>query len=170
MNEAQQFLKYVDVLTKALDRLPQKIAEEAKNFSKERFVKQNWIDGSGGQERWAKRAKARGGKQRSAGAVLVDSSRLKKSIRIVSVTPAEVVIGSDVPYAKIHNEGAVNLTESVKAHNRESRKGKVHQVKAFTRKMNMPKRQFLGPSRALDIRLERMITREFTQALESAIN
>lgn len=104
-------------------------------------------------------------------AVLVQSGRLRRSIRIVDATADTVRVGTDVPYAQLHNQGGT-LTGSVqvRAHRRRrfesdevsaprARKAKtvrVHigdsQVKAHTRTQNttIPRRQFMGYSRALN--------------------
>lgn len=171
-------------LSACLADLPQQIGMLAVNFSKQRFVDQAWHDTA--VEPWDKRTrKRRGGKKRQKGAVLVDSGRLKRSIRIISTTPLSVTIGTDVPYAQIHNdgfEGDVNVkayTQQVKGHKRKqkvkSKKGKktkivnvrphTRHVKAHTRKLNMPRRRFLGRS----AELERLITEFILGEIQSAI-
>lgn len=108
------FLITLDNITKALNSMPTRLATLAVAFSKERFVQQNWIDSS--VEAWRPRSrKRRGGKRRQRGAVLVDSGRLKRSIRVISVSKNKIVIGTDVPYAQTHNDGVntmvpLNLT------------------------------------------------------------
>ncbi|CAL2079082.1 Phage virion morphogenesis family protein [Tenacibaculum dicentrarchi] len=122
----------------------------AVNFSKDRFRQKNWVDTS--QEKWTPR------KRKRAGSILVKSSRLKRSIRKISEGKYYVLIGTDVPYAQIHNEGGtIKATARVRAHSR-TRKGRNQpiKVKAHTRQMNtkIPKRQFLGESAVLALRLE----------------
>ncbi|WP_370408967.1 phage virion morphogenesis protein [Tenacibaculum dicentrarchi] len=124
----------------------------AVKFSKDRFRQKNWVDTS--QEKWTPR------KQKRAGSLLVGpgSGRLKKSIRKISEGKYYVLIGTDVPYAQIHNEGGtIKATARVRAHSR-TRKGRNQpiKVKAHTRQMNtkIPKRQFLGESAVLALRLE----------------
>ncbi|SHK69561.1 phage virion morphogenesis protein [Epilithonimonas mollis] len=136
----------------------------AVNFSKERFVKKNWINETA--EAWTPR------KRKARGSLLVKTARLKRSIRKISSGDGYVIIGSDVPYAKIHNEGGtISKTATVKAHDRKrtvrtvsSKTGKklkrrvdtgdISRVKAHTRKMNLtiPKRQFMGESKELENR------------------
>ena len=166
--------------------LPQQIGMLAVNFSKQRFVDQAWHDTA--VEPWEKRKRPRrGGKKRQQGAVLVDSGRLKRSIRIVAVTPTSVTIGTDVPYAQIHNDGYKGTqqvkahSENVKGHKRKQKvKGKngktktktvivkahIRHVKAHTRNMNMPRRRFLGES----AELERQITEFILGEIQSAID
>ena len=117
-------------LLEMFNGLPQQIGMLAVNFSKQRFVAQAWHDTA--VEPWEKRKRPRrGGKKRQQGAVLVDSGRLKRSIRIVAVTPTSVTIGTDVPYAQIHNDGYKG-TQQVKAHT-ENVKGHTENVKEHKR-------------------------------------
>lgn len=169
-------------LAKAQKALPRKIAVVAVNFSKERFRQQGWQDK--GLQRWMPRKK-RGDRQTDNRAILVKSGRLRRSIRAVSVTGSRVVIGTDVPYAKVHNEGGTGeVIQKVGAHSRKahSRKGyttrdgrkvaagvvKEHSVQAFVRKrkLNIPKRQFMGPSEALDKLVGDLIRKEFDDVLK----
>ena len=145
-------------LAEVMHLLPQQIGMMAVNFAKQRFVDQNWLYTS--PQPWEKRKRnRRGGKARQRGAVLVDSGRLKRSIRIISVSSDSVTIGTDVPYAQVHNDG-YNGKQYVKAH---SRKGRT--VKAHRRNMKMPKRQFLGNSAALTREIEKFITDEIKNAI-----
>lgn len=158
----RDFIITLDNITKALDSLPKRISVLAVNFSKERFVKQNWIDSS--THDWKPRSRARrGGKRRQKGAILVDSGRLKRSIRKVSVSKDRVIIGTDVPYAQVHNDGFQG-TVSVKPHRRK-RDGKKIYVRAHSRRMSMPQRRFLGDSQELSARLEKLIISEIINAI-----
>lgn len=171
-------------LANVMHQLPQQLGTLAVNFAKQRFADQAWQNTS--TEPWTKRKHLRrGGEARQRGAVLVDSGRLKRSICIVAVTPTSVTIGTDVPYAQIHNdgfEGDVNVkayTQQVKGHKRKqkvkSKKGKKtkivnvrphsRHVKAHTRSVNMPRRRFLGES----AELERQITEFILGEIQSAI-
>ena len=97
-----------------------------------------------------------------------------------------MVVGTDVPYAQLHNEGGtVNKVAQVKAHTRKvvirqrsvNRRGnattraigsKIVNVRAHNRKMNltMPKRQFLGESELLMRRIEMHVNRELNKELQ----
>ena len=97
-----------------------------------------------------------------------------------------MVVGTDVPYAQLHNKGGtINKVVQVKAHTRKvtirqrkvSRKGnvttrvigsKIVNVRAHNRHMNltMPKRQFLGESELLTRRIEMHINRELNKELQ----
>ncbi|QSS96598.1 phage virion morphogenesis protein [Psychroflexus sp. ALD_RP9] len=122
----------------------------ALRFSKNTFRKKRFIDKVA--EPWEKR------KRKARGSTLVQSGRLKRSIRIIRKGRFYVKIGTDVPYAQIHNEGGkINKTVTVKQHKRKNRSSTrrratgVSTVRSHTRKMNtnIPQRQFLGPSKFL---------------------
>ncbi len=135
----------------------------AVNFSKERFVKKDWHDQV--HERWTPR------KRKARGSLMVKSGRLKRSIKKIASGEAYVIIGTDVPYAKAHNEGGtIKKAVYVKAHTRKrnGRSGKPAKVTSHTRNINMklPKRQFMGKSRALELRLMRHLRIEFTKRIQ----
>ncbi len=171
----RDFTRKLEALSNASRKIPNTVAAIAVNFSKERFRDQAWLDQT--KEVWKPRKRKRpGGRSQT---LLVDTGRLKRSIRKISATPTQVVIGTDVPYAKAHNEGAKGTrTVSVKAHKRaahsRSRKGrkeivKSHTVSAHSRKQNfnLPARPFIGGSYTLSRRIELHIAAEFTRALKS---
>ena len=144
----------------------------AVNFSKERFRNKNWVDRT--REKWPNR------KRKSRGTLLSKSGRLKRSIRKLAHGNYYVFIGTDVPYAQIHNEGGeIKKTVSVRAHSRSravtrgngrARKPKkpTGKVKAHTRKMNLTiaKRQFLGNSAVLTRRIERHMYKQIEKELK----
>jgi len=158
--------------------LPSVIGTIAVNYFKDSFRRQGWRDKS--LQPWPKRKP--GAKNNKGRAILVRSGRLRNSIRIISATPARIVVGTDVPYAYAHNEG-VHGTVQVKAFNRKryskstvhstgvfsisSRQGVkstvtnvtgVYPVRSHTRKMNLPQRQFLGDSYVMDLKMDKEIT------------
>ena len=143
-------------------RLVNRSGVVAVNFSKERFVRKDWLDGSSRQV-WDKR------KKKDKGSLMVRSGRLKRSIRKMSEGDYFVYVGTDVPYAQIHNEGGeLNKTITVRTHSR-TRKGRTETVKSHRRKMNlkMPKRQFLGDSNALAKRIERFASVEINNEIQN---
>ena len=168
----QELDRKLDQLTKLYPRLPKLAGVVAVNFSKERFRSQNWIDNT--SKPWQARKRLDKGKR----GALIKSGRLKRSIRLISTTQNSATIGSDVPYAQIHNEGGrVNVTQNVSSHNRKAhsrrRKGrnesvKAHQVQAHSRKVNftMPQRQFLGNSTVLDRQIEQTLTAELIRVMK----
>lgn len=161
---SKSFAAIVDDVTRAINAMPARVGTCAVNFSKQRFVQQNWNDTT--PEPWKPRSRTRrGGERRQSGAILVDSGRLKRSIRVVSADSNRVIIGTDVPYAEIHNEG-LDGEVSVRKHSRRSRKGRLHIVKAHKRRVHMPQRRFLGESQALATQLEELMIKELKNAIE----
>lgn len=168
MNETREFQAKLEALRREIARMPNLIATQAVNFSKERFRSQNWV-GDTTQPWKARKPKSWGKetKRRSQRAVLTDKGRLRRSIRKISSSPDLIVIGTDVEYARAHNEGyRGKVTQTVDAHTRK-RKGKVYNVKPHTRRvrMNLPQRQFLGASPVLKRQLERLITAAMITAI-----
>jgi len=172
---SEEYIKIFDRIDKAVSALPARIAVVAVNFSKERFVKKNWIDRH--VDTWKKTKKRKG-------STLVASGRLKRSIRKISVTPARVVIGTNVPYARPHNEGGTySGTESVRSFVRRKHRRRAHirggkrikaqtikayRVKPFSRKYHRKfvKRQFIGQSMELNYRIDKLIKTEINKAIK----
>lgn len=130
-------------------------AIRAVRFSKERFRQKNWVDTT--PQPWAPR------KRKNKGTLMVATGRLKRSIRVINKTATSVTIGTDVPYARIHNEGGIiKETVHIRKHTRKRStrqtrgKGRIA-VKAHSRKMNtkVPERPFIGESQALLNKIER---------------
>ncbi|MBF6607989.1 MAG: phage virion morphogenesis protein [Flavobacterium sp.] len=97
---------------------------------------------------WDKRKEPDG---RPGGAILVDTTFLRKSLSVLSETNSQIQFGTHVPYAGLHNNGGrMRAVQNVRAHNR-TRKGKREQVKSHTRRMDTkyPKRQFIGESQQM---------------------
>jgi len=182
--DTREFVSKCDALSKAYSRIPNEVAAIAVNFSKERFVEQAWLDVT--KTKWKPLSRKRSGKKSQT--VLVKSGRLKRSIRKIYADTNRVIIGTDVPYAEIHNNGGkikdtVTVKQhSVKQYNRKSftrtRKGrtenikaqtvKSHVVKSHSRKMNLtiPARPFIGSSYTLERRIYLHMTVQFIKALK----
>lgn len=182
----REFMRKMDAVSKAYDRMPNEIAAIAVNFSKERFRDQAWLDNT--RHPWKDRSRKRTGKTRSQ-TLLVDKGRLKRSIRKIYVSSTRVVIGTDVPYAQAQNDGFKGAVhQHVKSHTRAltkfgitSRKqlkrstriefGRVKRgestVKAYNRTIhqNIPARPFMGQSDALESQLITHIQTRFEEAL-----
>lgn len=186
MVDLSDFIKKLESLEKVYVRLPPQIAAVAVNFSKERFREQSWWDTS--KKAWTPRKNRRpGGKKRSQ-TLLVDSGRLMRSIRKISADRQRIIIGTDVPYAEIHNAGgAIKGTVAVKPYTRKAHSRKKHTrtirgvtqnvkahsvesytVGAHTRKVNItiPARPFLGESAELERRIVKLMESAFTEALK----
>lgn len=159
---------------RAISIIPQKAAVIAVNFSKERFVKKNWLDTT--ETTWKKTKKGKG-------STLIKSGRLKRSIRKVHVGADYAIIGTDVPYARIHNDGGtIEGTEQVRSHQRRAHKRKTyprsnkrikagivraHTVKSYKRKFKRTfiQRKFIGQSQYLTDQLTSMIQIEIQKAV-----
>lgn len=148
--------------TRSLGTLPTVLGNEAVNWTKDNFRRQGY-PGNGFQVWRARSAKA---KRNSGRAILIDSGRLSRSPRIINTGPLRVEFGTDVPYAKAHNQG-VNTVVTVKSYQRNkfgtvrlatgktgvfrTKKDIVGRgtVKSHQRRMNLPRRQFIGASPVL---------------------
>jgi len=166
-----------------LQYAPGLLGNDAVNFFLDSWKRQGWLDYS--TTAWRQRSK--NSKRNKGRAVLIDSGRLRRSIRITSITGGAVTISTDVPYAKMHNEGfrgVVNVaafgrnryvkektgTGKFTSKGKErmktvSRIGSSHTVKTHTRRVNMPQRQFMGYSHYLDKQLQRRLMAELMKGL-----
>lgn len=185
--DISDFTRKLDAVLNTYKKIPTEIATIAVNFSKDRFHEQAWLDST--KEKWKPRAKKRGNsRSRQSQTLLVKTGRLKRSIRKIKATPDQVIIGTDVPYAQIHNDGGkINKTVTVKSHtikthtrkaHTRTRAGrterikaqtiKTHYIKSHKRKMNLiiPQRKFIGESFTLTKRIENHITASFMRALK----
>lgn len=141
------------------------VAETATEFFQERFRTQEWdkVPWQALSPKYAVR------KTRGAGRILTRSSLLRASIRPSVQTPGRVVISagnSNVPYARIHNEGLrVKTIANIRPYtnNNFMGKGKKVQIKAHNRSINykMPRRQFMGASRYLNDAIINRLTAAF---------
>jgi phage gpG-like protein len=160
-----------------LQRLPLMMGAEVVRYSVNSWALQGWRGPA--FEPWAKRKNPKDQKR----AILVKTGRLRRSIRVVRWTTDYVVIGTDVPYARVHNEGFAG-TQRVNAYVRNQYKHekvgtgiystKTHKerrrtmtsvagtvvVKAHTRYMRIPRRHFLGDSPWLRKEIQKMIAVE----------
>ena len=115
--EHKKILKQIEAFKPQLDKIVDAAGVMAVNHFKKSFRDGGFTDES--LETWKPRKRAERGKNR---AVLVKSGRLRRSLRSKKFGVLAVKIMTDVPYAKIHNNG----------------EGK------------MPKRQFIGYSGKLN--------------------
>lgn len=167
MQELKDYFNKLDRLGAVIDKLPKRMAVEAVKFTKERFVQQNWVDAR--TENWKKRKLGDTGR-----AVLVGkgTARLKKSIRIIKVGKQHAVIGSELEYAQIHNEGGrIKVTPKMKrffwAQYYKTKKAFWKNMALSKKKyIVIPQRKFLGESSVLGKRMERMALLDFTKALK----
>jgi phage gpG-like protein len=143
--------------------LPKVIGDEAVNHFQSNFPEQGF-DG----QKWPKRKR-----DKTPGrAVLIKSGRLRRSIRLRKANFTTIKIATDVPYAKIHNEGGtINHPggSRVLHFKKNKRSGKTsfsksksatyaQRVNAGPYQIHMPKRQFMGSSRKLDKKVLKILT------------
>ncbi|MBS1740714.1 MAG: phage virion morphogenesis protein [Bacteroidetes bacterium] len=171
-------------LKQMLLTLPLTVGDLAVQFYKARFRAEGWYDAS--FVKW--QARSPNAKRNKGRAILTSTGRLRRSIRIAKLTQNIVTIGTDVPYARVHNEG-FNGTVHVKAHTRGLYKKKkagtgkltktgkermktVSELQRTTpvgqhnRKMHMPKRQYMGESQYLNRIITRKISTEVLKAFK----
>jgi phage gpG-like protein len=180
-NIAEQEQHFKRVLSYA----PGMLGNTAVNFFLDRFRGQNWIGST--TEPWRKRKI--NNKQSQGRALLIKSGRLRRSIRITRISGLTVVIGTDVPYAKAHNEGfrgtvkvaaftrhkyskhsvgsgKFNKSGSERMKTVQKFSGDI-QVKAHTRRVNLPRRQFMGYSPYLEKQLQRQLLNELIKSIRT---
>jgi phage gpG-like protein len=160
-----------------IPQLPQILGNEAVNFFLDNFKMQGW-QGDSGLMPWEKRKKI--DKKNPGRPILVKSGELRRSVRITAISTNAVHIGTDKPYGRIHNEGGqihqaprsetFTRNRFVSGKNqgkfrKGTQKGKGFSFKA--RVINMPKRQFIGNSKALNDKLRRAIIEEIKASLNS---
>lgn len=172
----KDLIRICDNIERTIKAIPRKAAVLAVNFSKERFIKKNWLDDR--ETSWPKTKKRKG-------STLIKSGRLKRSIRQVHVGADYAIVGTDVPYARPHNDGlTIEGTEQVRTHDRKShrrksyttRSGKrikgakirAHVVQAHTRKYKRKfvQRKFIGQSQHLTNQLTEMIQKDIQNAIK----
>jgi phage gpG-like protein len=115
-------------------------------------------------------------KKNKGKAILIKSGRLRRSIK-GKITPGKVIFSTDVPYAKIHNEGGTiqrNAMSRLYIQNRTKRgknkgrfkrgttSGRGYTTGAYT--IKIPKRQFMGASSKLNRDIKEMIQTEILKA------
>ena len=189
MDELKEFDRVINNFKGVIPKIPRVAGVEALRFIADRFRAQNWVDDT--TKPWPSRKKGNqwGRKERTGRALLVDTGRLRRSPRIELATLEKVIIATDVPYAKAHNEGfRSTVTQQVKAHTRARTQlgivakrankrstrityGRVKtgeiMVKAHQRtiRMKLPQRRFMGRSAVMARRIERQIALIITKAL-----
>jgi phage gpG-like protein len=134
------------------------VAGAALRFVDTNFRAQQWHGAS--SQPWKQRKKLGNGRS-----ILVKPGWLRRSVRIIRIEPLSVTIGSDVPYAKAHNEGFRGRV-AIPTHSRTTTNGTAT-VQAHSRNMNLPKRQFLGASPVLTAQAKRTLTAEIMKAFRT---
>ena len=158
MKDISELNKDFSNLQEWVEGLPPQIGNAYLNFFLDRFKEQGWREG-GSLKKWKKRTSK--GKNKRGRNLLIQSGRLKRSLRM-RTKGDRIIFSTDVPYAKIHNEGgAVKKSVRVRSHVRRQR-GKRTKVKEHKRKINteMPQRKFMGRSSFAEQKIIKQIERE----------
>ena len=120
---------YDDILRDARVKLTEMFNN---NFREQGFFGQKWVA-----------TKASKASKRGRGSILIVTGAMRRSIKSY-VSGMAVVFSSHLPYTALHNEGG-NFAVNVRAHSRTNRKtGNSYNVRAHSRQMSMPQRQFIG--------------------------
>ncbi|MDQ3073270.1 MAG: phage virion morphogenesis protein [Bacteroidota bacterium] len=162
-NELPDFKAEKGDLEQLFRELPTIVGTMAVNFYDGSFDREGFINKS--IEKWAPRKGEDSKVKRSARkGLLIDTGELRKSI---DFTPGimEVTIFSDKPYAAAHNEGFKG-TVSIPAHVRKQRD---KEVKAHSRKMNIPQRQFIGKSELLEKRIDHHVEKALDKIFKNIL-
>jgi phage gpG-like protein len=156
-------------LAQTFRELPAIMGEEMVNYSLDAFDKEAWDN-----QKWPKRKDPTkwGKRDDTSRRLLVKTLKLKRSIRIGQMIEDRIIMnvgGADVPYARVHNEGWTGtVAQTVDAHLRRGKGGKVTRVKEFSRtiKQDMPKRQFVGTTPELKDRIKKIVMQEIFKNLK----
>ncbi len=148
------------------------IGVEAVNQFKRNFDQEGFEDRS--VNKWASRKSKRPGSTNGQ-KILTKSGDLAESITYEKKPPA-VIIQTDKPYAELHNEGGeITVTDKMRkffwAKHKEYKDGGdmelADQYKAFalSKKIVIPKRQFMGQSETLNNNIVEKIMRDLNRIL-----
>ena len=160
-------LEQFDELRKEFRKLETKVPLLAGRIAVE-FFKGAWSRGGWIENRSVEKWEPRKDKTNTR-ALLTRSSRLKRSPRITYRTKGAVKVGSDVPHARVHNEGAtytVRITPKMRRffwamfYKTGDVKFKYMALKRGTFKITIPKRQFMGVPEFLENRIELVLEDE----------
>ena len=178
-NEARKLQMAQVKLQKSLNNFVVEMGTDAKNHFVRSFRNQGFEDAS--IEKWQPRKRTnyrtRSGKvvDDTNRAILVKTGDLRRSIKVLNKSYRSITLGSDLPYAQIHNDGGViNKSESkglmyyreiatnIATRNtlkrfakRKGRNKATHamEITIGAHTIKMPKRQFIGHSKKLIDRL-----------------
>ncbi|MDR1737987.1 MAG: phage virion morphogenesis protein [Candidatus Symbiothrix sp.] len=136
---AAQCARWSAALEEAVDsRIPHEMGVKAIELYRENFDRQGYFG-----ERWDPRKVAKNAPH--ATKILQQSKALVNSMRVVSEGGGEVVIESDLPYSRIHNEGGViRQTVTDKQRRWMGANLKASKKTGSVLEITIPKRQFMG--------------------------
>jgi|SRR5690606_22293235 len=165
-NIEQFFSEFTRKVEAVQQRLPDILGTEVVNSAADNFKDESYFG-----DKWPKRKDKKNTRK-----LLVKTGTLHRSPRIIRSQPGLVVVGSDVPYAAIHNNGG-NINRAARSEtfvrNRYRTGKRKGMFKRGTTKgqgltfrnysINMPVRKFLGPHPKLKQNLQDIIKDEFTK-------
>ncbi len=158
-------------LAKTKATIIKKIANESESFFRKGFQQGGFTDAS--FKAWKPRKS-----KKSSKPILVKTGRLRGSIRLQINSSVSAKLHTDVPYAEIHNEGGeiqkhaqsrvISFTNVsgrsrfASTRTKKVRKSITHQSRSTfaAHGITMPQRKFMGRSRTLDKRVEKLIQKE----------
>jgi len=158
--EHKKILKQIEAFKPQLNKIVDAAGVIAANHFTKSFRDGGFTDES--LETWKPRKRAERGKSR---AILVKSGRLRRSLRSKRFGVLSVKIMTDVPYARIHNDGGIinkGASESILNFNKKGRFQRqrterqraktsyAQKVSISAHTIKMPKRQFIGYSGKLN--------------------
>ncbi|WP_286767171.1 MULTISPECIES: phage virion morphogenesis protein [Sphingobacterium] len=146
------------------EALPEIVGTEVVNSALDNFKTESYFG-----EKWKERKDKKNKKK-----LLVNTGTLQRSPRVILSSPGMVTVGSDVPYAEVHNDGGTisrasrSETFIRNRYKNGSKKGRFKKgttdgqgqtYKAYS--YSMPMRKFLGPHPKLKAHLQETI-KDFT--------
>ncbi len=169
-NIADFFADFTKRVNEAQRILPDIIGTEVVNSALDNFRSESFFD-----EKWPARKDKKNTRK-----LLIKTGTLQRSPRIFRSQPGLVVVGSDVPYAAVHNNGeeinrkARSETFVRNRYTRGKKKGAFKRgtstgqglsFKAYS--YNMPVRKFLGSHPILKQHLQSIIRDELTKSINN---
>ena len=157
----------LDDVRRLQKKIPRYVAGAAEKMKDANFSAEGFVQNGMTRHKWKKRQRenhlTRGRR------ILYGSGNLQNNVKAKALAD-RVNVGVDlskVPYARVHNEGG-RFVQHVKAHTRQHRKtGKRHQVRSFSREINMPKREYLRYSPDIFKIAEKDIRNEFDRIFKN---
>lgn len=150
MNNTERINLHFEKLSTFFVQVPGIVAETATEHYQQRFIQKNW-DRQPWPKYGASSKKAR--KEPTRGSLMMRSNNLFKSVRPSITRPDHVRISagsSKVKYARVHNEGftgRVSVPSYVNSNFMGT--GRTVQIKAHSKFMRIPQRQYMGNSAML---------------------
>ncbi len=177
LSPQKAFKTIIKDVRKVVSKAPRAVGRIAVNHFEENFEKGGFVDNT--LEKWDNR---KDNKDPGRGILIgKQSGRLMRSIRVISATRNGVIVGTSLPYARIHNRGgtinhpggtaffikdkrAVFVRNKTAARYRQLHKKDLPRTRAH--KITIPQRRFLGPSYQLNLKIARWYLRQFNLNLK----